>query len=83
MNRPMRTARPALPAADAVKRVRIFVHANVELAHFLARAAFRAFFTVDFEAVERDFVEDAVNSPERANIPAERTVYYNRRKQRD
>ena len=58
-------------------------HGNVEFADFLACAAFRAFFRVDFEAVKRDFVENAVNRSERADIATERAVDYNRRNEHD
>ncbi len=81
--RPVRTGRLAVTTADAVHGVRFFVHGNVQFANFLTGFASAAFFAVDFEAVERDFVEDAVNRSERADIAAERAVNYHRRNQRD
>lgn len=73
----------AVSASDAVGAVRFFINRDVEFASFSAGSASRAFFLVDFEAVERNFVEHSVNGSERTHIPAERTVYYNRRKKRD
>lgn len=79
----MRTSGLAVSAADAVHTVGIFPNRNIELADFLTGSAFRAFFRVDFKSIERDFVENSINRSERANVTAKRTVYYNRRKNRE
>lgn len=64
----------AVSAADAVGAVRLFKNRDVEFADFLAGSASRAFFLVDFEAVERNFVKHAVHGSERTHITAEGTV---------
>ncbi len=78
----MRAGRLAVSAADAVHAVGIFPDGNVELAGLLAESALGAFFAVDFESIERDFVENSVNRTERADVATKRTVDYNRRKKR-
>ena len=79
----MRTSGLAVSAADAIHAVGILPHRNIELADFLTGTAFCAFFGINFESVKGNFIENAVNRTERANVTAKRAVYYNRRKNRD